>query len=96
MQSTSGTAYTGLPRPERVFVYDFAVTPDEVKLDQGISADIMRYVSHGGTSARTAELAKKTQNPVADLISVPLHVQPVIPIKLSEDWNLITQFLLPK
>jgi len=59
------------------------------------------------------ELAKKTQNPVADLISVPLqsnfnfnagtkertvyvlNVQPVIPIKLNEDWNLITRTIIP-
>ena len=63
--------------------------------------------------AATTELAKKTQNPVADLISVPfqnnfnfnagtrdkmvwiLNVQPVIPIKLSEDWNLITRTIIP-
>jgi hypothetical protein len=59
------------------------------------------------------ELAKKTQNPVADLISVPfqnnfnfgagskdkmvyvLNVQPVIPIKLNADWNLITRIITP-
>ncbi len=59
------------------------------------------------------ELAKKTQNPVADLISVPfqnnfnfntgprektayvLNVQPVIPIHLTEDWNLITRVIMP-
>ena len=60
------------------------------------------------------ELAKKTQNPVADLISVPLqsnfnfgagfhhnkmiyvlNVQPVIPIKIAEDWNLITRIIMP-
>jgi hypothetical protein len=60
------------------------------------------------------ELAKKTQNPVADLISVPLqsnfnfgagfnhnkmiyvlNVQPVIPIKLTEEWNLITRVIMP-
>lgn len=59
------------------------------------------------------ELAKKTQNPVADLISVPfqnnfnfntgakdatvwiLNVQPVVPIKLTEDWNLITRTIMP-
>jgi len=58
-------------------------------------------------------LAKKTQNPVADLISVPfqnnfnfsagpndatiynLNVQPVIPIHLTEDWNLITRTIMP-
>jgi hypothetical protein len=59
------------------------------------------------------ELAKKTQNPVADLISVPLqsnfnfgagskdkmiyilNVQPVIPINVTEDWNLITRIIMP-
>jgi hypothetical protein len=59
------------------------------------------------------ELAKKTQNPVADLISVPfqnnfdfgvgtkdatvwiLNIQPVIPIKLTEDWNVITRTIIP-
>ncbi|MGH7845523.1 MAG: hypothetical protein ACREQW_10180 [Candidatus Binatia bacterium] len=60
------------------------------------------------------ELAKKTQNPVADLISVPLqnnwnfgaglhhnktiyvlNVQPVIPITLSDEWNLITRIIMP-
>jgi len=59
------------------------------------------------------ELAKKTQNPVADLISVPfqnnfnfntgtkeemvyvLNVQPVIPMKLTDDLNLITRTIMP-
>lgn len=59
------------------------------------------------------DLVKQTQNPVADLISVPfqsnfnfgagqkdkmvyvLNVQPVIPISLNEDWNLITRTIIP-
>jgi hypothetical protein len=59
------------------------------------------------------DLAKKTQNPVADLISVPfqnnfnfnagpnertvyvLNVQPVIPITLTERWNLIARVITP-
>jgi hypothetical protein len=60
------------------------------------------------------ELAKQTQNPVADLISVPLQTnfnfgagfhhnkmiyilnfQPVIPINLSEEWNLIARIIMP-
>jgi hypothetical protein len=64
-------------------------------------------------SASDEDLVKKTQNPVADLISVPfqnnfnfgagskdemvwiLNVQPVIPISLSENWNLITRTIMP-
>jgi hypothetical protein len=63
--------------------------------------------------ASEGDLAKKTQNPVSDLISVPfqssfnfgvgpdddlqyiLNVQPVVPFRLSEDWNLITRTIIP-
>jgi hypothetical protein len=63
--------------------------------------------------ATNEELAKKTQNPVADLISVPiqnnlnfglgphnraqnvLNVQPVVPLNLTDDWNLITRTIVP-
>ncbi|HSE87292.1 MAG TPA: neuromedin U [Candidatus Binatia bacterium] len=60
------------------------------------------------------ELVKQTQNPVADLISVPfqnnfnfaagpkhnhqvylLNVQPVIPINLTDNWNLIARIITP-
>ena len=68
----------------------------------------------GQEQSSEGELAKKTQNPVAELISVPLqsnflfsagfhhnkmiyvlNVQPVIPFKLSEEWNLITRTIMP-
>jgi hypothetical protein len=59
------------------------------------------------------ELAKLAQNPVANLISLPLqnntnfnvgplngtqnilNIQPVIPIELNKDWNLITRTIMP-
>jgi len=60
-----------------------------------------------------SDLAKQAQNPIANLISLPLqnntnfgigpddktqnilNVQPVWPITLNEDWNLITRTILP-
>lgn len=60
-----------------------------------------------------ADLAKKLQNPVAALISVPIqnnwdfgigpahamkytaNIQPVIPIGISDDWNLILRTIVP-
>jgi len=59
------------------------------------------------------ELAKKLQNPVADLISVPfqsnfnfgvgpedktqyvLNIQPVLPQRISEQWNWIHRAIIP-
>jgi hypothetical protein len=68
--------------------------------------------------ARTLDLAKKTQNPIADLISLPLqnnlnfgygakdaphssstqyvlNIQPVLPGKVTNEWNLITRPIIP-
>ena len=66
--------YTGkLPRPDRILVYDFAVSPDEVKHDTGLSADIARAVEgtprtadelkigHAATNALAKELVKEIQ-----------------------------------
>jgi len=58
-----------------------------------------------------SDLAKQTQNPISSLISLPfqnnflfneagdvtwnLNVQPVIPVTLNDDWNLITRAIVP-
>jgi hypothetical protein len=62
---------------------------------------------------KAAELARKLQNPVADLISVPIqndwdfgigpanamkytaNIQPVVPVGISQDWNLIVRTIVP-
>ena len=37
-----GMTLTQLPRPDVILVYDFAVSPDEVRLDTGLSAEMMQ------------------------------------------------------
>ncbi len=83
-------------------------------LSKILCGTILSIVTMGFAFAQDeTELAKKTQNPVADLISVPLqsnfnfgtgskekmvyvlNVQPVIPISLTDDWNLITRIVTP-
>ncbi|MFG0285861.1 MAG: transporter [Phycisphaerales bacterium JB039] len=68
----------------------------------------------GGAQYDSGDLARKLQNPVSDLISVPLqwnldlnqgpddagyratlNIQPVIPISLDQEWNLITRTIVP-
>jgi hypothetical protein len=59
------------------------------------------------------DLAKKSQNPIADLVSVPfqsntnfnagpfnrtqevLNIQPVVPMHISDDWNMISRTIVP-
>jgi hypothetical protein len=69
--------------------------------------------SGAATASDEEELAKATQNPVADLISLPFqnnsnfdvgpyektqnicNIQPVWPVNLNDDWNLITRTIAP-
>ena len=62
---------------------------------------------------KTGDVAKKSQNPISDMISLPFqenanfnvgrldktqsvtNIQPVIPIKLGQDWTLVTRWILP-
>ena len=62
---------TQLPRPDLILVYDFAVSPDEVKLDTGLSAELkQKYEEHKGTS-RTAEEIK-VGHKVAETVAAEL------------------------
>ncbi len=82
-----------------------------------VAAVALALAAGAGASAQdkmsAEELAKLTQNPVANLISVPfqnntnfnygprdgtqniLNIQPVIPISVSPQWNLITRTIVP-
>jgi hypothetical protein len=68
---------------------------------------------HANAAQSAEELAKLAQNPVGNLISIPIqnntnlnfgpeegtqnitNIQPVIPISVNADWNIITRTILP-
>jgi len=64
-------AVAQLAKPSLILVYDFAVSPEEVELDKGLSADLMqKYEEHKGSS-RTAEEIK-VGHKVADALAEEL------------------------
>jgi hypothetical protein len=95
---------SGQPRPARArrTALPFALALALLALRSSVRAEMS-----------AEELAKLSQNPVANLISVPfqnntnfnygpldgtqniLNIQPVIPVTLSKDWNLITRTIFP-
>ena len=53
---TMDNQYAGqLPKPDQIFVYNFAVSPDEVQLDSGLSGEIQSRISQ--TPRTDVELA---------------------------------------
>ena len=68
------STYTGpLPQPNQIMVYNFAVSPDDVTLDQGISADVEALVKGSRTPRTDQEL--QIGRAVADALSKKLVEQ---------------------
>jgi hypothetical protein len=83
-----------------------------VRLAPPPAADLGQDATSGGADNAT-EIAKKLQNPIGDIYSIPfqnntnfnagtksgtqniLNIQPVIPIHLNDQWNVITRTILP-
>ena len=82
------------------------------KFESGVAAEA--EPSGAGRSAEPDEnLQKQSQNPIADLVSVPFqsnsnfnagpfsrtqevfNIQPVVPMHLSDDWNVISRTIIP-
>jgi hypothetical protein len=68
VQQTSEDS-SALPRPDRILVYDFAVSPDEVKLDKTLSAEIRERVEKERPEPRTPRemaIGHRVANAVAE------------------------------
>jgi Domain of unknown function (DUF4410) len=67
--------YSGapLPRPDRVVIYDFAVSPEDVRLDQGIGPRLQRMVQEPPTGSAELEAARATQQALATALTRQLQ-----------------------
>jgi opacity protein-like surface antigen len=83
------------------------------KFEPGLPDSVERAKPAGAPRPADEDLAKKSQNPIADLVSVPfqsntnfnsgpfnrtqevLNIQPVVPLHINANWNLISRTILP-
>ncbi len=83
------------------------------KFQSGVAEGAQPSSTDGSAAEPSGNLAKQSQNPIADLVSVPfqsntnfstgpfnrpqevLNIQPVIPMHLNADWNLISRTIVP-
>ena len=110
---------THIPRPRSfqsailcgLFTLGLGVAQAETPATKSLTSHV--DVTPASAKDKAEELAKESQNPVANLISVPfqwnmgfgvgpfnayqrtLNIQPVIPISVTKDWNIITRTILP-
>jgi hypothetical protein len=94
--------YSGppLPRPERVLVYDLAVTPEEVKLDRGLSAMAIEGMKSSSRTEQEIEVGHKVAAAVSkhlvkeiQAMGLPAQRAEGSPSADPADLSIIGQFL---
>jgi len=83
------------------------------KLESGVPDAVEQRHATDRTKPADEDLAKKSQNPIADMVTLPfqsntnfnagpfkrpqevLNIEPVIPLHISADWNLISRTIVP-
>jgi hypothetical protein len=71
--TTTASGLTGpLPAPAHVVLTDFAITPDEVKLDRGVGPSLMRVQNGQPPTQAQTEAAQATQVALAETLAAKL------------------------
>jgi hypothetical protein len=85
------------------------------KFESGLpaEAEVAERSKYSRDPSEDEDLQKASQNPIADLVSVPfqsntnfnsgpfnrtqeiLNIQPVVPMHLNADWNVISRTIIP-
>ncbi|PZN80204.1 MAG: hypothetical protein DM484_10305 [Candidatus Methylumidiphilus alinenensis] len=68
VRATNEVAYTGLPRPERVLIYNFAVSPADIQENSSIFAKIGRNMENKDQTAEEIQVGRE----VADALATEL------------------------
>lgn len=71
VRTTEEVSYTGLPRPQRVLIYNFVVSPDDIKQNSSVFAKLGRGMNGGDQTAEQIQLARE----VADALATELTVK---------------------
>lgn len=62
-----------LPRPDAVIIEPFAVSPDEVKLDQGLSAELQQALSGGSRTDQERQAGRQVADAIAQKLAAQIH-----------------------
>lgn len=68
-ETTSSDASQRLPKPDIVIVQPFAIAPDEVKLDRGLSAEMQRAMQGTSRSAQEQQAGQQVSEAIAQKIA---------------------------
>lgn len=88
VRETNEIAYTGLPRPERVLVYNFAVSPADVRQNSSIFAKIGRAVENTSQTAEEIQVGREVADALATELTTKIAAMGLNPLRADSSMPI--------
>lgn len=72
VQTTSAISHSGLPRPDKVIIYDFAVSPADVTQNSSLFAKIGRSIEGGKLTDEQIQVGREVADALASELTVKI------------------------
>jgi len=84
VQETYEVANTGMPKPNPVFIYNFAVNPDDVKTTSGLLGKIEGSMMQTTQSAEETQVAREVSDAMASELTQKIAAMGLNPIRADQ------------
>jgi hypothetical protein len=84
VQETFAVANTGMPRPNSVLIYNFAVNPDDVKTTSGILGKIQASMKKTTQSAEEIQVAREVSDAMATELTQKIAAMGLNPVRADQ------------
>ena len=88
VQETSEVAITGMPTPNPVLIYDFAVNPQDIQQNSSIFAKIQRSVENNSQTAEEVQLGREVADAMATELTLKIANLGLNPIRADQSLRV--------
>lgn len=76
-------AYTGLPRPQQVLIYNFAVSPSDIKQNSSIFAKVGRAIENPNPTAEEIQTGREVADALATELTEKIAAMGLNPVRVD-------------
>lgn len=88
VRETAEVAYTGLPRPDRVLIYNFAVSPADIQQNSSIFAKLGRGMENTSQTAEEIQIGHEVADALATELTVKIANMGLNPLRATSNMPI--------
>jgi hypothetical protein len=88
VKTTNEIGYTGLPRPQQVLIYNFAVSPADVKQNSSVFAKLGQSMEGSNPTAEEIQIGREVADALATELTVKISQMGLNPLRATQNMPI--------